>query len=50
MFVLGLDPGVRTWNVTVRKHIASGVEVSQHNQMIGKKTINELIVLFFPYE
>lgn len=26
-FVLGMDPGVRTWNATVRKHIASGVEV-----------------------
>ncbi|XP_055302910.1 uncharacterized protein LOC129568699 [Sitodiplosis mosellana] len=25
-FVLGMDPGVRTWNATVRKHIASGVE------------------------
>lgn len=26
-FVLGMDPGVRTWNATVRKHILSGVEV-----------------------
>lgn len=26
-FVLGMDPGVRTWNATVRKHIQSGVEV-----------------------
>lgn len=26
-FVLGMDPGVRTWNATVRKHIESGVEV-----------------------
>lgn len=27
VFVLGMDPGVRTWNATVRKHIQSGVEV-----------------------
>lgn len=27
-FVLGMDPGVRTWNATVRKHIQSGVEVN----------------------
>lgn len=26
-FVLGIDPGVRTWNATVRKHIESGTEV-----------------------
>lgn len=26
-FVLAMDPGVRTWNATVRKHILSGVEV-----------------------
>lgn len=26
-FVLGMDPGVRTWNATVRKHIESGIEV-----------------------
>lgn len=26
-FVLGMDPGVRTWNATVRKHIESGVQV-----------------------
>ncbi|XP_055310390.1 uncharacterized protein LOC129573626 [Sitodiplosis mosellana] len=25
-FALGMDPAVRTWNATVRKHIASGVE------------------------
>lgn len=31
-FVLGMDPGVRTWNATVRKHIQSGVEV--HNAFI----------------
>lgn len=28
-FVLGIDPGVRTWNATVRKHILSGVEVNE---------------------
>lgn len=32
-FVLGMDPGVRTWNATVRKHIQSGVEV-RHNELI----------------
>lgn len=32
-FVLGMDPGVRTWNATVRKHIQSGVEVC-HNLLI----------------
>lgn len=26
-FAHGMDPGVRTWNATVRKHILSGVEV-----------------------
>lgn len=26
-FVLGIDPGVRTWNATLRKHIESGTEV-----------------------
>lgn len=33
-FVLGMDPGVRTWNATVRRHIQSQVEVR----------MNELIV------
>lgn len=27
-YELGIDPGMRTWNATVRRHIASGKEVS----------------------
>lgn len=32
-YVLGIDPGVRTWNATVRKHVRSGNEV-RHNKFI----------------
>ncbi|XP_031621014.1 uncharacterized protein LOC116339333 [Contarinia nasturtii] len=38
-YVLGIDPGVRTWNATVRKHVRSGNEKT--SQLMVQNTISK---------
>lgn len=49
VYILGIDPGVRTWNATVRKHMPTGTEVSHKLVIliIELHCIAFIVVVFF---